>query len=559
MLFSSISKIRIAIILFILFFTTGCEEKKTEVSSQQYIDEAFSAIQKGDWHKASSTMNFILHDHSNFPYLHLLNGLVYEKLAENDPSFFGLAIVAYQKTLSIDPNNYHGSVSLARVYLQQHMYIKARDMYAKALLLQSNSGEALYGMASTSYALRDMAVAQNSILKSLKMFPNDPVVHRMAALIYAAINDKAKTDHHFWMYKTLTRKPHDVQYIAARIRDWEKIHKEYYQKLNLKRDIKQISTKEIDKKEVKKKKKLKSVLIEGVILKLNETGILSKGNNLLEQLNLDGTTKGMKFENKQSQIVITPPSFILSLEQLKYSLNILNRKEMTTDIVARPMLQVQLGKQGSFESGTENNIVDRDIGSRVIPTQVSLSVLASNIEEDSVELEIDFHINQLADKNHSSIPDSSIVTLSTAIKTHVVGKLGNTIILGGLFKKSHSTENKGVPGLGDIPGTNLVFNKKEAENNRQSVLILLTLKDPEAVEQDTKDWINGAEIKTENMYKLANKHHGLFDAPSTLMPILKHLKHLYTEYRRGDVIAMQWSNPERFESYVKELRGFFSY
>jgi len=70
---------------------------------------------------------------------------------------------------------------------------------------------------------------------------------------------------------------------------------------------------------------------------------------------------------------------------------------------------------------------------------------------------------------------SGVPSISTRnIKTEILVKDGETIVLGGLFKKSKNTNHGAVPWLSKIPVLGLLFKNKIDTNNEEELLIFIT-------------------------------------------------------------------------------------
>lgn len=218
--------------LLILFFA-GCgkiENESLELDSNAAIKQAFEFIDKKNWKQASKAVNLALQSNTHAPYLHCLNGSIYEQMWRNDPSAIDLAKVAYRSALSMDPNNHYALLGLGRVLLIKREFQTAREIFAKIILSKPKSGEAYYGLAVASYAMRDSQIAHGAILNSIKLMPNDFSSHRIAVLIFSSLGlfEKAKT--FLTKLKELGAQPAEIQYLNNRIEDWVNIHKNNIQK-----------------------------------------------------------------------------------------------------------------------------------------------------------------------------------------------------------------------------------------------------------------------------------------------------------------------------------------
>jgi len=81
-----------------------------------------------------------------------------------------------------------------------------------------------------------------------------------------------------------------------------------------------------------------------------------------------------------------------------------------------------------------------------------------------------------AELNDQGVPDES----TTELRTNIVVKDGETIVLGGLFRDVVSSTRQQIPLLGDIPIIGALFRGTTDQTQREEVIILLT---PHIIEQ----------------------------------------------------------------------------
>lgn len=87
--------------------------------------------------------------------------------------------------------------------------------------------------------------------------------------------------------------------------------------------------------------------------------------------------------------------------------------------------------------------------------------------------------------NAQGIPDET----TTELRTNIVVKDGQTIVIGGLFRESVNTGRSQVPLLGDLPIIGAAFRGSTDENNREEVIILLTphiIEEPEQTQGEAR-------------------------------------------------------------------------
>jgi len=85
----------------------------------------------------------------------------------------------------------------------------------------------------------------------------------------------------------------------------------------------------------------------------------------------------------------------------------------------------------------------------------------------------------------NNIPDET----STELRTNVVVKDGQTVVIGGLFRDSVVTTKSQVPVLGDLPLVGVLFRGKKDTTGREEVIVILTphiIADPSQTHADAR-------------------------------------------------------------------------
>ena len=106
-------------------------------------------------------------------------------------------------------------------------------------------------------------------------------------------------------------------------------------------------------------------------------------------------------------------------------------------------------------------------------------------ESDSVRLELEGEISDVPEGQTSTSPGGPITNKRT-IKTAVVVKDGETVVLGGLQKDGYAESISKVPLLGDIPVLGRLFQTRSRQRVKQDLLIVLTpyvIRSPEDLRQ----------------------------------------------------------------------------
>ncbi|USO00866.1 MAG: tetratricopeptide repeat protein [Alphaproteobacteria bacterium] len=547
----------------------GCEQKKDK---KTIYDRMIETVEKQEWYAASKLLNLNI-NMKNSSKLHLLNGFVYAKLAQQDPSFSGLSVVAYRKALNMDPNNCLASLSIGKHYANEHSHDKAMVAFAKALSIDSQNTEALYGLANAAYATRNITLAKNCIERLLKLCDSaHELTYRLAALIYAACNDP-KASYFAKKYSSLCGDKSNVAYLNSRLMSWKKTHarlaKNNYQ---------------LRSEEQEQKKEIKSLNLEFIILSFDEKGLFEKGNNFLDTLQefkKDEFAKGLsiKFGSLPDSQVMTRPvfsrqisksydytnnswvldpqetskvvtkGFAISFDAIRYSLKIAESGSQQTDIIARPNIKISVdGGSGSFYSGDKNFVnTGGDVGSAIsnFPSGVKIEVDSSKLENGHVELECLIDVNQMFASNDAGSLNDSATSIFATLKSKIKAKLNSTIVMGGIHSNVVNKSHKGLPILKDVPVFDLVLAKQQENTCKKSVMILLTVTGDDAQKEVMTDILN-----TENLLLLREHDPELFKREYRHEASIKQQKH---EYRVDDFICNYDHTRDEILMFAKKI------
>ena len=159
-------------------------------------------------------------------FLHLLNALTYEKLAaRGDATGLELAAVGYQNAINLDSSNIFAITQLAKLKIHEKQFGEAQELFANALLIKPNDADLLHELAAASYYAYDIKTALSAIDKAEKLNPRDPLIHRSAAMIYAAVGDFTTSKKHLDIFQTKLGKDPAVAQVITRFNDWSSLYK----------------------------------------------------------------------------------------------------------------------------------------------------------------------------------------------------------------------------------------------------------------------------------------------------------------------------------------------
>ena len=155
------------------------------------------------------------------------------------------------------------------------------------------------------------------------------------------------------------------------------------------------------------------------------------------------------------------------------------------NVLSNPTLTVRDGVSANINVGSDISVIgattqDPINGQRQTTTSeyrktgVSVSVTPTVNSSGIVVLEIDQEIS-------NSVPNSSGASgnpdiFERSIKTEVVARSGQTVMLGGLVSQNYDTGGSSAPGLGKIPLLGNLFKARSNNNSRTELIMLVTPK-----------------------------------------------------------------------------------
>ncbi len=198
---------------------------KAKKEPSPIVTAIIKLLKEDKYTEASHLINQALQSQPKSVVLHLLNGLTYEKLAERgDASGNELAAVGYQNAINLDPTNVFGITQLGKLKYREQIYDQAQEHFANALLLKPNDPDLWQELAAASYYAYDIKTALSAIDKAEKLKPNDPLIHRSATMIYAALGDFNTAKKHLEIFKNKAGEDPAVAHLTDRFNDWQTLY-----------------------------------------------------------------------------------------------------------------------------------------------------------------------------------------------------------------------------------------------------------------------------------------------------------------------------------------------
>ena len=174
---------------------------------------------------------------------------------------------------------------------------------------------------------------------------------------------------------------------------------------------------------------------------------------------------------------VSVPSFGVMLQALEttHDVNILSRPHLLTLDHVKASLSV--GQKIPFPTGQLSTAVAGGGNALALSTSYTRQDVVLKIDltphlsdDEEVRLELDGEISDVASAGGAGGP----ITNQRTLKTTVVVRDGETVVLGGLQKESADDSIDKIPGLGDLPILGRLFQTRRKARHKQDLLIVIT-------------------------------------------------------------------------------------
>ena len=162
-------------------------------------------------------------------------------------------------------------------------------------------------------------------------------------------------------------------------------------------------------------------------------------------------------------------------------------RAMETDqvlkIISTPKIVTLDNKEATITQGIEypyQNVEDEEVETEFKEINLTLKVTPHITPDDRVSLEINLQKDDIREITPAGEPSLST---NEAI-TELLIDNGQTIVIGGIVKRTESDANAGVPFLKDIPGLGWLFSSTQNEVSKRELLIFMT---PTIVQLEQKE------------------------------------------------------------------------
>ena len=554
--FTHRQKFRKAIMLGIVMALTGCAARTQPVASPLSADDMLenkitSTLLDGKPEDAREILTAALRDHPQNGYLHLLNGLSYQ-VSGNSRQSLELASVGYDAAVKFAPGFYWSRYIAGSTAFEYRNYPQAAEQFSRAILDEPDRYQAFLGLADSAYFANDLGVARAASDRALLLAPTDPMVLRSAAYIAAASGDQKQVDHVLFMASVVPEAAHDLAIhkprLAQLLRAADLDHAQSGADRQGPQDPSAAASRPAPDKAPHQ------VMIEVTILLNQDSSSRNIGINLLDglslQFGLEHTTKDEHISPGTSTLTETFTT-ALSVPQITYSLNLFNKKNDHYQVIARPSLVASIGQQSNFFIGRTVTIGVSGVNLGTLePVDVGTAVRVTpfQITRDGSKFRVEVERSFFAEDSGGTF-SQSLTTFKQTVGGTVEVEFGRTLILSSLHEGVNIGGNSKTPGLGDIPGVDLLFNERRNTQRRDAALILVTPRLPGFAETDTR------EFRSETLNKLLSLWKDVVEPVSNLDAIIEKLNGKFSKYfqaKSGDLHLPSVSDPAMVKTIVKE-------
>jgi tetratricopeptide (TPR) repeat protein len=464
-----------------------------------YVKEAVSFLASGEIDQASGRINKALKLDPENSNLHLINGIIYQYMAETgDKSRYSQAEIGYKLSLKNNPSNYWANYLLGLVYFETRDYDSAQQTLSNGLLYYPDDGRLMLALASASYNAQDIhtALLVYNKLGEVTEFHDAPYYY-IGALIHAAAGNNMRAELLALRYEAATGEGISAadKELQARLRSWQKVHSRSLIKHSPDTEVVAVNSTNATEYEADSDGLDEEMLyIDVIILRSEESSADNEGINLLNglQMSFKGTVYSKQVRKTESSSSVSTNkvteyfSPVIDIPSVYYMLNIFNNFSTKTEIIARPTLIAMNGKKSEFHSGSDLHVaLTPPVGNsqprlETIPVGLRIDVKPtfSSTENNVVDLEVNVERTFIEEGSQLVTFGNFAQTAKNGVSAHVRMAMGETLILGGLQDSEILSQSDKVRGLGDVPLLKYLFSEETTGSYDKSVIIMMTPRRP---------------------------------------------------------------------------------
>lgn len=455
--------------------------------------------------------------------------LAYHLGARERPEAADLALTGYDLALRSEPGQMWPAAMAGRLSFDRGRYDEAVERFAHATTLRPHDARLLGALAASAYMAGDVALAGVAADRATAL-SDDPALRRIAAIAAAAADDRGGARAHLAALGQAL--PDTAAAVGARVARIEA-------SAPLDRATPPSAPTAAPEAPPFDPSAPAQISVDIAIVLSQNTRRERSGINLLDGLTLQfganrtGTRTVRRADgasvSDEYQRVLTSA---IGIPQLNYSLTLFNRGGQYYSVVARPQLTAFRGEQSEFFVGRTLKVAVNGIQSR------SLEQIDIGIEMKVTPVEITATGTRVrVEAGRSFLTSDAAGSFSEALKTFrqkVVAtaeiRFGETLLLSGLNETVDDATFSKTPILGDVPLVGNLFNQRNVNQRRVSVIILLTPSRPAAL--PARPFARG-----EHAARLAQLWTQLVDPMSNAAATQARLSriHLFTRMSRGDI------------------------
>lgn len=319
------------------------------------------------------------------------------------------------------------------------------------------------------------------------------------------------------------------------------------------------------------------VVLDVAFIRTEDSSSSSFGTNLLSTLSFSFgiNTTSEAASGKNLTITKTKSWGTTGMEAgtlLAYSLNIANATDSRSEVLAKPSLVALDRRPSTFFSGRSLTLGLAGTGGypgyggsasfQDKPIGVGLAVTPTFIDDDTVALAIGIQRSFIESVDPSVKFDYTLQVSRSRASANVVLKMGQTLILSGIAEQEIQRSSDGVPLLRDIPLLQYLFNKTTNQNFTSSVLVLITPRSPATDNAMMERTINHIDTLPDSEKR---KFRPMIEKALKEMPggirdnldaVYRHAygNDLFLQFRSGDLSLQHWSQPERMQRFLQDIR-----
>ena len=589
---------------------------KVDTPTRTLAAEGIVALDEGRLEEASELFNTALRLELNNSFLHFMNGLAYHLMAKGgNAKNYEFAEQGYEQAYKFDPSNALAKYYLGLAYMDQRKFEAAEATLAVAAMIDEDDPEILYDLARAAYFAGDPRTSRASLdkLKNIKQNAvGQEKIIRASILTNAALG---MTGDAYKQVEEFRKDPETYKFLSDRVADWKRFYDEAGNPMLqnaafvAKSPVKSVARENLHKVQaipggtpripgsVSSKKDAMATasttaeadfvnadmaVVDVVIIRTQEDVSTNRGMNLLSGLELQfgdslTNTPGLSFgRNKiddttgaNNDTNTRTLSRLISVPAVNYSLNIFNTLDGRNEILASPSLVALANERSEFFSGVDvvAAAVSGGDGSSISVNKkigVKLSIVPEFLPDDRIKLAVQAERTFLTSPSSSVQFEFRLDTSNTNVNANVVMKFGETLVLSGLSEKETESSRNAVPVLGDIPVVQYLFSKQSKRDFRKSVLIMLTPRRAQYVNQsaDERQRVEEELSKFEkSLTTFESRNKNWFVPKSTMTQVIEtaEANALFHEFRTGDLTLENWNTRNTHGKRLKSAVDFLFY